>query len=240
MPTPSNEEKQVGKPKSQLVTAHLEDISWQAFEAYHQVIQDFIRGHAGVYALFKQSRLYYVGLASNLMGRVKQHLRDRHHGAWDRFSVYLTRDERHMRELESLLIRISQPAGNRQGGKLPASKNLKSELNRRIKETEADLRARLLGGHVHQQRRRRKAIRARGAEVLAGLQDRTRRLKATHGGWEYSATLLKNGHIRYDREVFASPSGAAKAALGRAANGWAFWQYRDPKKGWLPLSALRR
>ena len=41
-----------------------------------------IKRRAGVYALYrKQEKLYYVGLASNLMGRSKAHLRDRHTGA---------------------------------------------------------------------------------------------------------------------------------------------------------------
>jgi hypothetical protein len=40
------------------------------------------------------------------MGRLKGHLRDCHKGLWDRFSVYLTSDAEHIKELESLLLRI--------------------------------------------------------------------------------------------------------------------------------------
>jgi predicted GIY-YIG superfamily endonuclease len=40
---------------------------------YSGSIGALIKGHAGIYALYKGERLYYVGLATNLMGRVKQH-----------------------------------------------------------------------------------------------------------------------------------------------------------------------
>ena len=102
----------MAKQKS-LVLQHLEDISWRVLEDYLQVIKDMIRGRAGVYALYRRKKLYYVGLATNLMGRLKSHLKDRHHGSWDRFSVYLTMKDEHMKELESLLLRIVNPVGNK-------------------------------------------------------------------------------------------------------------------------------
>ncbi len=226
--------------RKRLVTAHLEAVSWRVFEQYPDVVRDLIRGHSGIYALFKRGRLYYVGLASNLMRRLKQHLRDRHHGSWDRFSVYLTLDNRHMKELEALLIRISSPQGNRQGGKFTKSDNLKPELNRLMREDDADKRALLLGGKVHRQRRRQKGARKRGSAALAGLQDRRRTLRAEYNGEVYQATLRKDGRIGYDGELFSTPSAAAAAVRKRRTDGWRFWKYRDPKKGWVPLAELRR
>lgn len=226
--------------RKQLVTEHLESVSWSVFEQYPNVVRKIIRGRSGIYALFKRDRLYYVGLASNLMSRLKQHLRDRHHGSWDRFSVYLTSDDRHMKELESLLIRISVPTGNRQGGSFTRAKNRKLELNNLMRDVDADKRARLLGGQFRRQRQRRKSERTRGSATLAGLQDRSRTLRAEYKGWVYTATLRRDGKIRYDGELFGTPSAAAKNATERAMNGWVFWKYRDPKKGWVPLSHLRR
>jgi hypothetical protein len=43
--------------RKQLVTAHLEGVSWRVFAQYPDVVRDLIRGHAGVYALFKRDRL---------------------------------------------------------------------------------------------------------------------------------------------------------------------------------------
>jgi GIY-YIG catalytic domain. len=87
-----------------------------------------------VYALYNDNKLYYVGLASNLNSRLKHHLNDRHANTWDRFSVYLTQGDEHLREIEALLLRISSPKGNRQAGKLRASENLAARLKADFRE----------------------------------------------------------------------------------------------------------
>jgi excinuclease UvrABC nuclease subunit len=117
-----------------LVAQHLENISGEILQDYADVIKEFIRGKAGVYALYKEQKIYYVGLASNLMNRLKVHLTDRHKGLWDRFSVYLAAHDEHMKELESLLLKIYKPEGNRASGSFIQSKNLKSNLNKRIEK----------------------------------------------------------------------------------------------------------
>ena len=79
-----------GLRKQRLFTEYLERVSGKLLEdEYRGAIGALIKGHAGIYALYKGERLYYVGLATNLMGRVKQHLKDRHAKRWDKFSVYL-------------------------------------------------------------------------------------------------------------------------------------------------------
>ena len=79
--------------KNGIVTRYFERVSWKLLEKHRPIIKDMIRGHAGIYALYKRDKLYYVGLATNMMNRVNHHLKDRHKGKWDGFSVYLT--ERH-------------------------------------------------------------------------------------------------------------------------------------------------
>jgi hypothetical protein len=32
--------------------------------------------------------------------------------------------------------------------------------------------------------------------------------------------------VSYARELYGSPSAAAKAVVGRAADGWRFWRYK--------------
>lgn len=54
--------------KKALVLRHLEDVSWSVLEEYPEVIRSMIRRQAGIYVLFRRDQLYYVGLASNLMG----------------------------------------------------------------------------------------------------------------------------------------------------------------------------
>jgi hypothetical protein len=225
--------------KKQLVVRHLEDVSWRVLDQYPRVVKDMIRGQFGIYALYRGKNLYYVGLASNLMGRLKTHLKDRHRGLWDRFSVYLTVRQDHMKELESLILRIVNPRGNKTAGKFAASENLRSTLNRQMRQADADRRALLMGGRVARGRRRKKAGEGKGTLRLAGVIDRRITLKAYHKGYEYRASLRKDGKTSYGSRLYDSPSAAAKAVIRRACNGWAFWHYRNEKGEWVPLRELR-
>lgn len=105
---------------SHLLCQHLENISRKALENYPELIKDFVKNRHGIYALYHKNRLYYVGLARNLRLRLSHHLRDRHAQTSDRFSVYLTLGDKHLHEIESLLLRIASPKGNRISGKLEA------------------------------------------------------------------------------------------------------------------------
>jgi len=228
------------KKKQDLLIKHLEDVSWRVLEDYQSLIKKMIRGRSGVYALYRRGKLYYVGLASNLMGRLKTHLRDKHNGRWDRFSVYLTGRDEHMKELESLLLRIVNPAGNKQTGKFSGAENLRPLLNRLMKDTDADRRALLLGGHVARQRVRSKTSRKKGTRVLSGVVARRFVLKGRRRGVEYRASLRKDGRISYGGKLYDSPSAAGRAALGRSCNGWQFWHYRNVKGDWVRLKNFRK
>lgn len=228
-------------PKIQrLVVQHLEKVSGRILEEYPDVIREFIRKKGGVYALYRKEQLYYVGLANNLMARLKTHLRDRHRGVWDRFSVYLTLRDGHIKELESMLIRIVGPRGNKLGGRFVRSQNLLLYLNRTMSEADADRRASLIGGHVALRRRRAKGKKARGAGALHGLVDRRLPLRAYRGKKEFRASLRRDGRINYKNRLFDTPNSAARVALGKPVSGWSFWRYRNSKKEWVPLKNLKR
>ena len=225
----------------QLVLEHLEDLSGRLLEESPQAVQALIRGRAGVHALYRRDKLYYVGLASNLMARLKQHLRDKHDGAWDRFSVYVTVHNEHIKELESLLLRILSPSGNKQRGKFVASKNLYRVLSGAIKDADNDRRALLLGGPIAKRRRRSKTRKNTGTLALAGVVEKRMRLKAVYRGYEYSASLRKDGRISFDGELFDNPSAAAKTIVRtKTVNGWRFWKYKNAAGDWVALKQFRR
>jgi hypothetical protein len=229
------------KKQQKLVLQHLEDVSWKILDEYPQIIKELIKGKWGVYALYKRNKLYYVGLATNLMGRLKMHLRDRHKSAWDRFSVYLTIKSSHTRELESLLIRVIDPPGNRVKGKFIASEQLRSTLNKKVKDYDDDRRAGLIGGNVEKRRRKINAKKASGTKSLKGIFSRRMKLRGTHKNKTYMCTLRKDGRISYKGKLYNSPSGAAKVVIGRGAiNGWNFWKYKDSKGNWKSLSSIRK
>lgn len=70
--------------------------------------------------------MYYIGLSKrSLRGRLRSHAqRDRHKGKWDSFSFYRIDKTRYIKDVESLLLRILKPKGNRVAGKFGRKYNL--------------------------------------------------------------------------------------------------------------------
>ena len=226
--------------KNSLVIGQLEDISWDVLEEHQVIIKEMIKGKSGIYALYQRDKLYYVGLASNLMKRLKDHLKDRHNRKWNRFSVYLTKNDEHMKELESLFLRIMKPAGNKVKGKFSNSVNLRKELNAQIKYSFDDKRAIQMGGGVARSRRRKKAREGKGTIALAGVVEKRISLRGWYDGYEYKASLLKNGKISFDGEHYVTPTAAAKIIKKSTVNGWSFWHYKDKDGEWVKLNNLRK
>jgi len=139
-----------------IVVGHLEKISSGVFERYPEQITGLTEGTQGVYALYRRQKLYYIGLASDLKRRIKWHLKDKHKGKWDRFSLYIIRKTDHIREVESVVVRIAEPSGNQQRGRLGGSKNLVRKLGAAIKERQKEERIGMLGN-------------GKGKEILVGL-----------------------------------------------------------------------
>lgn len=226
-----------------LVCQHLEGISGTALERYQAIIRDYVRGRHGIYALYRREKLYYVGLASNLRGRLNTHLKDRHAGRWDRFSVYLTIGDAHLRELESLVLCIVRPQGNRQVGRFAKSENLRTRLARDIRASHRLEVETMLG------LRRALANPAPESEVdvdgrvpiLAKYNDgRILKLRVRFGGKLIRARVRRDGQIRCNGRLYASPSKAASAVCKRPCNGWTFWRYERAPGDWVALDELRR
>ncbi|MDD5706587.1 MAG: hypothetical protein PHR35_11725 [Kiritimatiellae bacterium] len=232
--------------RAHLVCQHLENISRGALEKHQDLIRDYVKRRQGVYALYRRDRLYYVGLATNLRSRLKQHLRDRHGSSWDRFSVYLTIGCDHLQELEALILRTMKPRGNKKKGKLPKSEDLRRRFKR-------DMKARAMAeidgcmGVVRTVRRRRKEAVETGAEtdgrsaVLAAYIAGALKLRARFKGKTVRCRVRRDGTLLFGGEAYTSPSLAAAAACGRkTCNGWTFWQYERAPDDWVTLDTLRR
>lgn len=63
------------KPHEQLVIQHLENVSRRLLDKHQDVVREYVKGRHGVYALYRNDKLYYVGLASNLRNRLRTHLK---------------------------------------------------------------------------------------------------------------------------------------------------------------------
>lgn len=239
----SKARKSVRKSRT-LILGYLEGISSKIFSGYPRQLTDLVGRQHGVYALYKGSRLYYVGLATNLRGRIKQHLKDKHAGKWDKFSIYLVRKAEHIKELESIVMRISNPAGNASKGRLPKADNLKKQLDKAVAAVQNRERETLFGARKSRTVRKSKqrnlfnAI-GRGDPTLASYTKKSFRIKGEYKGKVFRAIVNKSGTIRFSGKVYNSPSMAGKAARGRRTNGWKFWQYKNAKSNWVKLEELR-
>jgi len=229
---------------NQFVCEHLENISRTALERFQDIVRDYVRRRQGVYALYKGPKLYYVGLASNLRSRLTAHLNDRHAGSWDRFSVYLTKSDTRLRELEALLLRIVRPKGNRQIGRFGTATDLRQKFACDIRQAHREEYQSVIGkprrGSAKVVRGGAKVTGGRPA-VLAAYEKRSKKLRARFKGSLLRATVRKDGRISFAGSLYDSPSLAAAAACGRkTCNGWKFWQYERAPGDWVLLDELRR
>lgn len=238
-----------------LVQNHLENISRKTVERYLDELIEHVHGRHGIYALYRDSQLYYVGLASSLGHRLRQHLKDRHAGSWNRFSVYITAANEHIRELEALAHRIVRPEGNKQFGKLGGSVDLRRALQQQMKRRHEIERDELFGDRVRAPRAngghartpspsRQRPVRSRSPTRVGGPPPFTLgkrvRIRAVHKGVEYSAFLMPDGRVLCNGKEFTSVSHAARSLLKRrACNGKYFWRAKVRSGEWVRLRELK-
>jgi len=80
-------------------------------------IYDEALGHKksgrGIYALYKDDRLVYVGkTGKSIRKRLKDHLRDKLKGKWNKFSFYQVKKTQYIKDIETLILRIGKPKLN--------------------------------------------------------------------------------------------------------------------------------
>jgi len=108
--------------RGRLVKKHWEH---KVAEEYRDALGSKARGR-GIYVLYKGDAVYYIGLSrASLRVRIRSHARtDRHKGQWDSFSFYQIGRTRYIKDIESLLLCIIRPPGNRVKGKFAKKHNL--------------------------------------------------------------------------------------------------------------------
>lgn len=223
-----------------LVHQHLERVSRKFLSLHFDVVRSFIGRNAGIYALYRRDRLYYVGLATNLSGRLKTHLRDRHGNSWDRFSIYLTVKDQYIKEIESLVLRITRPTGNKVTGKPVGSRDMLPRVKRAVSEKHKREDRDLFGRDA---RRLPTAYRAKSAaknvSILRFLPNGAR-LRGENKGTKFQASVRKDGRVWYEGKSYGSLSLAAAAAMKRPMNGWWFWKVERSRGNWVRLTEIRK
>ncbi len=232
--------KRKSKP---IVEGYLEKVSAGLLQKFSTAVTEHIKDKQGIYALYRNNNLYYVGLATDLKRRLKQHLKDQHQGKWTHFSLYVISKSEHIKELESLLLRIAYPKGNSQKGKLKASENIKPTLERYVKNKQNEELKSIFSKPSTKQRPRKAKVsnpkhskKTPKRSLLKAVQDGKlkgwQRLYAKYKGIDYKAMVRPNGEIeRMDtKERFNSPSGAGRSIRGISTDGPAFWKVKINKE----------
>jgi hypothetical protein len=224
------------RKREALVHRHLENVSRDLLEKHPELVREFIGRNAGIYALFRKGKLYYVGLATALRSRLKAHVKNRHSNSWDSFSIYLTIRDQHLREIEALLLRIAKPPGARQRGKLAQSQDMRKRIAQAIRRKQTSEVSSLFG-----KRLAAVAAPAKGTDTtLTRLLPQGARVRGTLKNKIFRARVRRNGTVHFRGVTYKSLSLAAYAAIKRPTNGWWFWQIERGRGNWVRLTRIRK
>ena len=223
--------------RGSLVIQRLENISKHVFRNHASLITELIGRSPGVYALYDDMGLYYVGKSVDLKGRIHRHLKDRHKASWTHFSLYLFRHEYHVNEIESLLICIAHPKGNRVKPKGQSDSSMLEKLKGMVKMRQEQEFAEMFPSRALRVDRRQPQLRSRVS--LEGLVKRNTALFRTYKGKEYVAILTPSGKIKLNGRLYQSPSSAGKSIVKHGCNGWRFWYLKDSNNDIISLDELR-
>ena len=126
----NNKKPEKHSTKGSLVKGYLEKKDRKGFELLLPRYKEVIGDSSGIYALYKGRKLYYVGIAKNLLWRVDCHTKDRHKNRWDKVSFFVIDKHRYSKDTETIILRIAGPKGNGTRGKFEKHYELQDKLNK--------------------------------------------------------------------------------------------------------------
>ncbi|MFH1422856.1 MAG: hypothetical protein ABIH42_09125 [Planctomycetota bacterium] len=212
-----------------LLINRIEKVSKKVFKEHYDLITKLIGNSYGIYALYDGAELYYVGKSTELRRRVKHHLRDRHYANWTHFSLYLVRKAEHIHEIESLLVRIANPKGNRVSHKGTTTGHMLKTLKLMVKQEQKRKFEEMFGEKSKENRTISPGAKAAlTRKKIKGFVRTKKALHKTYEGKDYTATLTPDGIIKIGNKTFKSPTAAAKyVTKKKSGSGWDFWYIKN-------------
>ena len=111
-----------------------------ASPVFRAKLKELMKGYAGIYALYGKQQLYYVGLTTNLFGRVNHHLRDRHANKWDHFVIFRIKKVGYLKDIETLLTHLVDLPGNKVKGHIQRDGDINRILRQLLSEHTREIR----------------------------------------------------------------------------------------------------
>jgi predicted GIY-YIG superfamily endonuclease len=120
--------------RAPLIIAHAENIPARIMKNsdFLKAFRAALGQRTGIYILYKADSAFYVGLARSLRGRIADHTRDHLRYKCDRFSLFVIRKEKYLKDIEALLIRAERPKANQTRPDFASHHNIKKELQRAV------------------------------------------------------------------------------------------------------------
>lgn len=104
-------------------------------DLFKKEIKKMLRGNSGLYVLYYNNKLYYVGITSkDLFWRLYHHTRDKHKERWNKFSVFIVGRSKYLKDIETIAHLISNPPANVWKGRFKKHYKHDDEIKQMVKE----------------------------------------------------------------------------------------------------------
>jgi len=111
--------------KGKIIKNHKEFVEYVDYSSLKDVPDSKVKGR-GIYALYNDHGLYYIGLTNrSIRSRLRRHTKNRHKGKWNRFSWYQIPRIEYVKDVETALLRIVNPPGNKVKGRFRKKTRIK-------------------------------------------------------------------------------------------------------------------
>lgn len=187
-----------------MITYQLYKAPIEVLQEYENVLANKIGDQGGIYILHKGNSIYYIGKATKLRRRIKQHFSDKHGSKWNAFSLYVVDNNDFLDSLEKMLVTLIKPKGNTTLFKSEAK--YKKELAKEIQNLQKQHIKRIF------------------SDVLIP-STKSKLLTRVYKGQKLVATLHKNGTVQYKNKTFTSLTALTKYITGiKSISGPRFWK----------------
>lgn len=191
-----------------MITYQLYKAPIEVLQEYETVLANKIGDRGGIYILHKGKNIYYIGKATQLRRRIKQHFFDKHGRKWDTFSLYVVENNDFLDSLERMLVTLVRPKGNSTLFKTEAK--YKKDLAKEIELLQRQ--------HIK--------------KLFSDVYDRRKKFRTlvkTYKGKKLEAILQQDGTVLYKNKKFTSLTALTKHITGiKSISGPRFWGFTKP------------